>query len=98
MATILFALLQLFGLLLLGGFITFLILVIVGLTNKITRLERFALELYSAGFWKADGLSAHQAASLWERHRDLHNIPVGTATAKGVGDTYGLPPRKVRVG
>jgi hypothetical protein len=96
MTTVLLALLKLIGCVLIGSLITFLILVVIGLANKITRLEKFALELYSAGFWKAEGLSAHQSAALWERFRDLFNIPVGTATAKGVGDTYQACPRKVR--
>jgi hypothetical protein len=89
MITVLFALLKLVGCILLGGLITFLILVVIGLAQKITRLEKLAREIYTAGFWKAEGLSAHRSAELWTRFRDEFDIPPGTATQAGVGDYYG---------
>lgn len=87
--TILSALLSLFGAILLGGFICFLILVVLGLSATVQKYQKMAREVYTRGMWKAEGVSAHEAAAIWTRFRDVFDIPPGTATAAGVGDKYG---------
>lgn len=57
-----------------------------GLLSKLNRQTKLITELYLKGCWRAEGVSAHDAATIWQRVRDEFGIPKGTATSLGVGD------------
>lgn len=57
--------------------------------DPLCELRKAARELYMAGRWECATIAPSEAASLWEVLRDAAGIPVGTASAAGVGaDTY----------
>lgn len=59
-----------------------------GMALKIQRMQQTALRVYLRGYWKAEGVSAHDADLLWRAFRDEFDIPVGTASSIGVGDPF----------
>jgi hypothetical protein len=54
------------------------------LVVTLARLHLRGVELYLAGRWTCEGLSADRQAELWGRFRDALGLPEGTATKCGV--------------
>lgn len=59
------------------------------LLRHVEEMKTVGFNLYTATRWKSmepHRLSLYAEASLWERFRDVMQIPAGTASALGVGD------------
>lgn len=67
-------------------FISLLTFLIGCLARDLLRLQKAATAVYIAGYWKAEGVSAHEAAELFGKLRDATSLRPGTATSLGVGD------------
>lgn len=71
-----------------AGMTVFLGAIIVSVATRLQRLQVLCINLYLAGYWKAEGVSAHEAMTLWTDLRDELGLPKGTATSLGVGDPH----------
>lgn len=65
---------------------TMLVTLVYVMASQLERLQRAAILLYLAGYWKAEGVSAYEANLLWVALRDAAGLKPGTATSLGIGD------------
>lgn len=80
---------HLFAIAVICGLFGFLMSLVMSLGRKLFKIQQLGLKLYTMGYWKAEGVSAFDAAAIWADFRDELGIDKGIATALGVGDPHG---------